>query len=227
MSQTASLQSLESLLETFLDRVVFLKEKKLNVLDGINRLDDIGVLATKGEDVTDDIGGWFATHNKWLTDRTLKDSELNRITGMLSKIKNEISIDADSSMADQKISSEIDRWNNKKERSAPILKLKRMPEVSNTQTTPLDVETPTGDTISLFVKRLSKMTALFMDYSNQKNHILSVLEDLIRKASTETSKDALILSAFIIYYLKQNGYKVEPFVKKLKEAETLYKKGMF
>ncbi len=227
MSQTASLQSLESLLETFLDRVVFLKEKKLNVLDGINRLDDIGLLATKGEDVTDDIGSWFAIHNKWLTDRTLKDAELNRITGMLSKIKREIRIDADSSMADQKISSEIDRWNNKKEQTKPILKLRRRPEIAQTPSSPLELDPPTADTISLFVKRLSRMTALFMDYSNQKNHILSVLENLLRKASSETDKDALILSAFIIYYLKQNGYKVEPFVKKLKEAETLYKKGMF
>ncbi len=223
MSQTASLQSLESLLETFLDRVVFLKEKKLNVLDGINRLDDIGAMVNSGTDVTDDIGNWFAEHNKWLSDRTLKDTELNRITGMLSKIKREIKIDADSSMAHQKISSEIDRWNSKKEHTAPIIKLKRPPET----VTPEPVLTPNSDTISLFVKRLSKMTALFMDYSNSKNHILSVLEDLLQKASTETSKDALILSAFIIYYLKQNGYKVEPYVRKLKEAETLYKKGMF
>ncbi len=221
MSQTASLQSLESLLETFLDRVVFLKEKKLNVLDGINRLDDIGLMANQGEDVTDEIGNWFAEHNKWLTDRTLQDTELNRITGMLSKIKQEINIDNDSSMAQQKISSEIDRWNNKEEKTAPILTLMRKPETAETE------PDTSADTISLFVKRLTKMTALFMDYSNSKNHILSVLEDILRKASTETSKDALILSAFIIYYLKQNGYKVEPYVKKLKEAETLYKKGMF
>lgn len=221
MSQTDSLQSLESLLETFLNRVVFLKEKKLHVLDGINRLDDIGLMVNQGEDVTDEIGNWFAAHNKWLTDRTLKDTELNRITGMLSKIKNEIYIDDNSSMAQQKISSEIDRWSNKKERTAPILSLKRKPEIAEPETS----QSP--DTISLFVKRLSKMTALFMDYSNSKNHILSVLDDLLQKSSTETNKDALILSAFIIYYLKQNGYKVEPYVKKLKEAETLYKKGMF
>ncbi len=223
MSQTDSLQSLESLLETFLDRVVFLKEKKLHVLDGINRLDDIGLLANQGKDVTDDIGDWFAAHNKWLTDRTLKDTELNRITGMLSKIKREINIDDNSSMAEQKISSEIDRWSNKKEHSAPILTLKRKPETS----IPKPTTTPSSDSISLFVRRLSKMTALFMDYANSKNHILSVLEELLQKSSTETNKDALILSAFIIYYLKQNGYKVEPYVKKLKEAETLYKKGMF
>ncbi len=223
MTQTASLQSLESLLETFLDRVVFLKEKKLHVLDGINRLDDIGLSAIQGEDVTENIGNWFAVHNKWLTDRTLKDVELNRITGMLSKIKREIKIDENSSMAEQKIASEIDRWNNKKEHTAPILTLKRKPET----TIPKTASDTTLDSISLFVRRLSKMTALFMDYSNSKNHILSVLEDLLQKSSTETNKDALILSAFIIYYLKQNGYKVEPYVKKLKEAETLYKKGMF
>jgi hypothetical protein len=28
------------------------------------------------------------------------------------------------------------------------------------------------------------------------------------------------LSAFIIYYLKQNNYKVDPYVRRLKEAEA-------
>ena len=223
MSQTASLQSLESLLETFLSRVVTLKEKKLSVLEGINRLDDIGLQSHSGNDVTDEIGNWFATHNRWLTDQTLKDSELNRITCMLTKIKQEIKIDDNSSPAQQKISNEIDRWSSVKEKSYPILKLKRKPEVA-----PEPVNSDlSDDTISLFVKRLSKMTALFMDHSNSKSHILSVLETILQKASSETNKDALILSAFIIYYLKQNGYKVDPFVKKLKEAETFYKKGMF
>jgi hypothetical protein len=101
--------------------------------------------------------------------------------------------------------------------------LKRPPETSATETDSNEKQ----DTISLFLKKLSKLTTVFMDHTGSKQHILSVLDQLLLSASTQLNKDALILSAFIIYYLKQDGYKIEPYVKKLKEAETLFKKGMF
>ena len=222
MSSTASLQTLESVLEKFLERVVNLKEKKLSVLEGINSLDDISRMSEKGFDITDDIGGWFARHNRWLTERTLQDNELNRITNMLAQIKSELETDTEKSPAKRKIETEINRWNQTQPKTPQKMTLKRAPE-----STQNDSEESKADTISLFIKKLSKLTAVFMDHTGSKQHILSVLDELLQSASTQTNKDALILSAFIIYYLKQNGYKVEPYVKKLKEAEALYKRGMF
>lgn len=219
MSNTDTLISLESLLESFLDRVVNMKEKKLSVLEGINSLDDISRMSSDGLDVTDEIGGWFARHNRWLTDHSLKDGELNRITDMLTRIKTDITKDSIKTPAKMKIQTEIDRWSHKPAKTGQKMTLKRPPETAETE--------DRSDTISLFIKKLSKLTAIFMDHSGSKQHILTVLDEVLLSASTQMNKDALILSAFIIYYLKQNGYMVEPYVKKLKEAETLYRKGMF
>jgi hypothetical protein len=54
-----------------------------------------------------------------------------------------------------------------------------------------------------------------------RKHIMSALDDLLKSAYLQQNEQALLLSAFVIYYLRQKGYKVEPFVKRLKAAESL------
>lgn len=216
MTNVNNLQSLENLLESFLGKVVDLKEQRLSVLEGINSLDDISRLASRGIDITDEMGEWFANHNRWLTDRSFKQVDLEKIDNMLSQIQNEIKIDKSSAPARVKIDREIDRWSETVKETSSKIVLKRSPE-----STKEVAEMYENDTISLFLNKLERSVNLFKDYSANKQHILSVLDDLLKSAKIQKNKDALILSAFIIYYLKQNGYKTEPFVKKLKEAETI------
>lgn len=220
MTESNNLQSLENLLESFLGKVVELKEKRLSVLEGINSLDDISRLSSRGIDITDEMGEWFADHNRWLTDRSFKQADLEKIDEMLSQIKNEIKIDQNTAPAKVKIDKEITRWSDTVKESSSKIVLKRSPESTEEATDMYE-----KDTISLFFNELETVNNLFKDYSANKQHILSVLDDLLKSASIQLNKDALILSAFIIYYLKLNGYKTEPFVKKLKEAETILAKG--
>lgn len=219
MSRQESLKSLESLLEGFLDRVVKAKEERLSVLEGINRLDEITRQSSSGVDVTDEVGDWFARHNRWLTDASLKTSDIDRINNILAQFKQELRPAGESSPAEDKIHREISRWNETGKKLSQKLILKRGPEIK----VPLAVIG--DDTIALFDKKLARLTAVFKDFAGGKEHILSVADDLLKAAKLQGNKDALILSAFIIYYLKQNGYKVEPYVKKLKEAETIQSKG--
>lgn len=219
MSHQESLKSLESLLEGFLERVVEAKEKRLSVLEGINRLDDIARQSTDGMDVTDQVGDWFARHNRWLTDASLKTADIDHINDILGQFKRGLRPGGESSPAEDKIHKEIDRWNETGKKQSQKLVLKRGPEVK----APLVMRGE--DTIALFDKKLSRLTDVFKDYAGGKQHLLSVADDLLKAAKVQGNKDALILSAFIIYYLKQNGYKVEPYVKKLKEAETIQSKG--
>lgn len=219
MSRTDTLKSLETLLESFLDRVVETKENRLRVLEGIDRLDDIARQSSRGEDITDRVGDWFADHNQWLTDSNLRPADVSRIGSMLSQFKDRLRQGQDSSPAEDKIKAEIDRWEQTRQKTGPKLVLKRGPEV---KAFPGE---PGVDSIALFDKKLTRVTAIFKDYSGGKQHILSVADDLLKAALLQSNKDALILAAFIIYYLKQSGYKVEPYVKKLKEAETKLAKG--
>ena len=50
-------------------------------------------------------------------------------------------------------------------------------------------------------------------------HLLSALDDILRSAELKNDSMYAHLAGSMIYYLKANGYKVEPFVKRLKDIE--------
>jgi hypothetical protein len=214
LSRQQTLKSLQAVLEDFLDRAVAAKRQRLTVPEGIDRLDDIAGRLSQGADVTDEVGDWFARHNWWLTDTSLENGEIERINSILGRFKGKLRSGPDSSPAEDKIHAEIDRWREAGEKLTQKLVLKRGPEIAMPELA------GDADTIAMFDKKLTRLTAVFKDYCQGKKHILSVADDLLKAAHLQGNKEALILSAFIIYYLKQNGYKVEPYVKKLREAET-------
>ena len=45
------------------------------------------------------------------------------------------------------------------------------------------------------------------------------------KSEKQNNKEALILSALIIYYLKLDSYKVSPYVQRLKAVEKSFKES--
>jgi hypothetical protein len=211
LSYSSTLQSLEKLLESFLERAVAAKGRRLEVLDGINRLDDIARASHEGQDIIESIGEWFADQGDWLEGNGLRGSDLSRLDRILAAIDSSLSLSGDSSPAASKIRSELDRWSRATKSVSQKLVLKRGPEAAE----------PSVDSVVLFGKLLDKLSGRYDDLSRSKEHLLSVLDDSLQSAQTQKSKDALLLSAFIIYYLKQNNYKVGPYVRRLKEAEAL------
>jgi len=180
-------------------------------LDGINRLDDIA-RSDFGDRSAEAIGEWFARHNSQLEEGRFRPGDIDRISRILGQIQNRLSGGA-SSPETRKISAEIDRWNQTARKSSRSLTLKRGPEA----------KTPEDDSLTLFGKTLSRASELFADMSGGRKHLLSVLDEALKTAVVQKNREALLLSAFMIYYLKSGGYKVEPFVKRLKDAERLQK----
>jgi hypothetical protein len=215
LTSANTLKSLEKLLVSFLDQAVALKEDRLLMLEGINRLDDIARDRSLEHSLTDETGNWFAVHHNWLEGNRLKPADRSRIGAILGKIHEDISISQDESPAAAKISKEIERWLGSNKSGDRKIVLTRGPEVA-----PADLD---GDTIALFGRKWERLTLLLADLSGDKGHLLSVLDDALKKATMQNNEEALLLSAFMIYYLKQNGYKVEPYVRRLKEAESLRK----
>lgn len=218
MDRTDTLRTLETLLESFLERAVALKEDRLQVLDGINRLDDIARGFQAGSDLTDEMGGWLAQHSNWLQSPVLRPADQNRIRDILESIKLELEGTSEPTPAHMKISREIDRVSGTTGLPKPD---QRIVLRRGSETVPRREE----DTIGLYGNILIKMQAMFADMSANKVHILTVLDDALKSAKYQQNKDALLLSASIIYYLKLNAYKVEPYVKRLKEAEALFAGG--
>ena len=211
MSYSGALQSLEKLLESFLERAVAAKERRLEILDGINRLDDIARASHEGRDIIESIGEWFADQGDWLEGNGLRGGDLGRLDRILTAINSSLSLSDDSSPAAAKIRSELERWSRATKSVSQKLVLKRGPEAAE----------PGADSVLLFGKLLDRLAGRYDDSSRSKEHLLSVLDDSLQSAQIQKSKDALLLSAFIIYYLKQNNYKVDPYVRRLKEAEVL------
>ena len=212
MSRTQTLKELEQVLESFLDRVVRLKGHRLDVLSGINRLDDIARGVKTGPELTEDVGNWFADHNTWLDEEALRPADRKRIGEILGTIGKELGPVTESTPEIEKIYSEIKRWTETMRPGGPSLTLKRGPEVA-------PAAQPTADRIQAFAATLDRIRDMYADMAGSSKHILSILDDSLKKATLQRDKEALILSAAVIYYLKQNGYKVEPYVKRLKEAE--------
>ncbi len=232
MSQKEVLKSLEGVLESFLDRVVAHKQPRLQVLEGINRLDDIARMSGDSFEITDRIGQWFAGNNRLLSESRLRSADINRISTILDEIKGRLDLGDDAPPAVHKISSEIERWNRTTHpappeapaaphKHRPAIVLRRGPESAPPKPPLPGIDEV--DSIERFRRALKRSSDLFEDFAGNKKHVLSALDDALTSATVQKNKDALILSAFVIYYLKQVGYKVEPFVQRLKKAEELIK----
>ena len=87
------------------------------------------------------------------------------------------------------------------------------------------VEQVDKGSVETFTRQMQSLLALWEGVSDHRPHILSALDDLLKSAYLQHNREALLLSGFIIYYLRQNGYLVEPYVKRLKAAESLIKQG--
>jgi hypothetical protein len=210
LSQRDSLIKLQRTLESFLQRAVQQKQSRLSVLDGINRLDDIA--RDKGGGVEGAVGEWFARHNGQLESGDFRPGDIDRIGRIMSQIQRGLDTKG-SSPELRKISSEIDRWGAAARPSSRSVTLKRGPESIAGE----------DDSVSLFGKTLARASGLYLEMSAGRSHLLSVLDESLKSAQIQKNREALLLSAFIIYYLRSGGYKVEPYVKRLKEAERLAK----
>ncbi|MEE8150010.1 MAG: hypothetical protein V3T75_06110, partial [candidate division Zixibacteria bacterium] len=108
--RTRTLKSLEVVLASFLHRVVELKGERLALLESINRLDDIARQESTQKDFSMEVGDWFAEHNDWLTEKTIRPEDASRISKILSQIKDGLRTSPEISQETEKISSEIERW---------------------------------------------------------------------------------------------------------------------
>ena len=224
MTRTESLKSLETLLETFLQKAVKQKEDRLHVLEGVNRLDDIARREELANGTSSEVGDWLAEHTGWLNSNVIQPHEADRIRAILGNIAEDLKIAGDETKETQKIQAEINRWDERlvvepeKPTLAPGQKivLRRGPES-------IEEKAKESDTIGVFSELFNSLFDRWESAASGRKHILSALDDLLKSAYLQQNEQALLLSAFIIYYLRQKGYKVEPYVKRLKAAESLIK----
>lgn len=217
MTDQAVLKNLESLLEDFLQRALKIKEKRLGVISSINRLDDIARMPTDDTGLSSRVGEWFAEHNRWLSETSLREGDINRIDSLLMEIGKRLTLTPSRSAESDKMASVLNRWQKKTRGEPGKLILRRGPEAGPAKRD--------RDSRESFAEDLDAAVALFDRLKEGRPHLMSVLEESLTRAASQKSKQSLQLSAFIIYWLKQDGYLVEPYVKRLKDAERLIREA--
>jgi hypothetical protein len=175
----------------------------------MNMLDDIAKSSNQADQVSQ-IGDWLAQHSNWLNDQTLRPADKRRIATILEELRGNVPTET-ATPETEKIESEIDRWSSHLIQSSGGLVLKRPPEKAANP----------HDTLAQFQAMLDKISELYRYTANSRQHLFSVLDETLKQAELKQNREALILSGFLLYYLRLGGYKVEPYVKRLKDAEKL------
>ncbi len=228
MSEFRTLKSLEGQLESLLERAIKLKQPRLKALTCLDELDDIARTLATGGQAADELGAWFGRYYPAINGATddLRESDLRRIRTMMAELQPHLIRREHDSPAKRKLISEVAKW------ARPVVE----PHTETEPTTPSDgrrtivlkrnaehpiASRPETDLSPRFTETLERVTDLYRDLEGSRAHLLSVLDNALTKAMTQKHDDAILLAATIIYSLRMRGYKVEPYVARLKRAEEL------
>jgi len=206
MARLETLKKLETTLESFLDRLIASEPGQPDFCRELETLGDIKRDSLRGRHINSRLGNWFARNNNFWEGSKLQDSEIADISNMLREIKKGLD---DSDPESKKLSDEIAHWHEN--RVIPGRKLVLKKKQSENQ----------SGISEKFTELLNKEAEYFSKALDNKKHLLSLLDDVLKSAEAKEDPMFIHLAGSIIYYLKMRGYKVGPFVKRLKEIEEI------
>jgi len=204
LNRLETLKKLESILQHFLTSIARLETEQIETLSSINVLDDIARDSLKGRYVNNRLGSWMAKNRVMVDEGRLKKTAISAVGNLLSDIKNGLdTTDSES----KKLYDEIDGWFARGVVPGRKLVLSRPPEVSE------------SDLTDRYFDLLKRETEQIAYYKERGDHILSMLDDILKAAEAKNDPLYLHMAGSIIYYLKNKGYKIEPYVRKLRFLE--------
>lgn len=204
MSQLQTLKKLEATLEHFLTSVADLESSQIETLGSIAALDDIARDSLKGRYINNRLGDWMAKNRMMVNEGRLKKTAISEVGNLLSDIKS--GLDTSDPEA-KKLADEIGSWFSKRIVPGRRLVLSRPPEMPDTEL---------ANKFSDLMKRELEEVVYHLE---KGDHILSMLDDILKSAETKIDPIYLHLAGSIIFFLKNSGYKIEPYVKRLKSLE--------
>ncbi len=204
MTRLETLKKLESKLECFIDRVVASEVGRIEALRQIDTLDDIARDSLRGRHINTRLGRWLAENNRGFVNERFDRDHKSRIGALFNEIRSGLdSADFES----RKLVDEIDSWRDKGIVPKRKLVLKIKPEIR------------VRNIATHFQEFMSKESEYIEAEFKRSPHLLSILDDVLKSADAKSDPMFLHLAGSIVYYLKINGYKIGPYVKRLKQIE--------
>lgn len=236
MERVEQLRSYEVVLESFLERIVNSRQEEISTLEAIGELERISEMSLSGRDVGSEVNDWLSRRENLISSKSLDQSQRGLISGMLLKMQESLS-DSDTSWR-----AGVNRFAGgmrEKRSAAPNSISEPVPEMIPKPISESSPESTSarGRTIVLkrgpertpeelsgkFASSLAEMGEYIEGDFKESDHLLSRLDNILKSAAVRGDKRFLRMGAALIYFLKTEGYKVEPYVKKLREAERIGK----
>jgi hypothetical protein len=210
LSRYEVLKKLESTLETFLQEAVSPEKMLVDGTRTLATLDEITEDSLRGRYVNNRLSNWFSKNGRLLESGSLNEADMTRVANFLGSIKTGLD---DSDPESKKLSEKIDDWRDRGVVPKRKLILKLKPKTTD------------KNLLKEFMNLLAKESQYINSGEFEDMHLLSALDDILKSAELKDDRMYIHLAGTMIYYLKSNGYKVDPFVKRLKDIENNKRPG--
>lgn len=204
MADIKSIERLESRLTQLIEGTLEQKKDQVAFLRALNRIDDLVINFDPGQSITPDVTAFLNTYRESLKKETLSDSQRKRLGDFLSELMQRVRQREDGDS--QKLADEIRQWLRDLGGGGFRITLKR----------PAEQATLADQFQSLIRREAVEFEALL----SQREHLLSCLDDALKSAETKTDKMYRHLAASMIFFLQMEGYKVEPYLERLRRLRT-------
>ncbi len=201
MTSDKTLYRLESQLVQLVETMLVRRQNQVDFLVGLNHLDNILIELADGRPVIDQMTTFLQTHRHWVENGKLNSGQKHRLGQFLSQVIDRLLSRNDTDHF--KLAETIKEWSQKLGTGSFRLTIKG----------PGEQATLADRFYSLVRREAEEMNMLLAE----RGHLLTCLDDLLKSAESKNDRMYHHLAASLIYFLKLEGYKVDPYINRLRQ----------
>ena len=236
-------------LDSSLERYVRINGERIDLFESIAQLDEIARSAALGALDNERLNDWMERYSALAENATLAPEVRRRVSGMLLEIQMALDsqrqeLDDDvGALAVERVRNTFTRWRERsesvaeqtaEEKIAQTLSADRtvtpestsQPEpagtAESTQKRRVVLRRSSEDTSDLLGKFFERMWSQmeYLEYEmDAGRHALTTLDDLLNMAEAKSDGQYEHLAASLIYFLRQEGYKMTPYIQRLRRIQ--------
>jgi hypothetical protein len=182
------------------------KKEQISYLTALNHIDDLLTDMDAGRPYQENLAAAVQRYRGRFEPGSLTQGQKKRLGGFLSELYRRLKDKEDGDS--EKLAAEIKGWLRDLGDGGYRITIRKPAE-----------KVSLADRFRLLMQR--EMDEMAMQFSRH-DHLLTCLDDILKSAETKVDPMYRHLAATIIYYLRMEGYKVDPYVERLKRirAET-------
>jgi hypothetical protein len=203
MTRTELLTRMEGSLSRLVEGMLAEKNEAIGFLTELDRLDDIEIDLRRGLDINRRLAGFFADNTGWITGTALTSAQKHRAGTLLKEIGEALTNAADEEGV--KLGREAEEWSRNLGVKPLRLTLKAPQEQASL-----------ADRFHALLRRESEELNMLLA---EREHLMTCLDEILSSAELRHDRMHHHLAASLIYFLKQEGYKVEPYVRRLRRIQ--------